>query len=301
MIIMSLQFVAHGDMFKYPGLNIRVNPVNCAGAMGAGLAKQFREHYPDMMESYTKMCLFYTITPGSVHEYITRDGSIVMLFATKDNWRDKSKYKYITDGLTELRKIILKKYDDKKYVIGIPALGCGLGGLEWNKVKPMIQDSLKGLNARLIVFEPRLSDTVGAITEFSGMYHFLSNFYSCTVLYEGTAYGNAEAAYQAGKIADPRKRGIFYDLDPNLAKMTGRIISLRPDWEQVKDQVMEDVVRDKFTQNEQLGKLLLATGDADLIEGNDWNDTYWGVSHGVGQNKLGKILMKIRKELKDNQ
>ena len=298
---MSLQFVAHGDMFKYPGLNIRVNPVNCAGAMGAGLAKQFREHYPDMLETYNKMCTFYTITPGSVHEYITRDGSIVMLFATKDNWRDKSKYKYITDGLTELRKIILKKYNNETYMIGVPALGCGLGGLEWSKVKPMIQNSLKGLDAKIIVFEPKQSDTTGAITEFAGIYHFLSNFYLCTVLYEETAYGSAEAAFQAAKIADPRQRGIFYDLDPYLAKMTGRMVNLRPDWEQVKDTVMENIIRDKFTQNEQLGKLLLATGDTDLIEGNDWNDTYWGVSHGVGQNKLGKILMKIRKELKDNQ
>jgi ribA/ribD-fused uncharacterized protein len=295
---MSLEFVSHGDMFTYPGINIRVNPVNCAGAMGAGLAKQFREHYPDMMEAYTKMCLFYTITPGSVHEYITRDGSIVMLFATKDNWRDKSKYKYITDGLEDLRKIIAKKYNSEKYMIGLPALGCGLGGLDWDKVKPMIQNALKGFDTKIIVFEPRLSDIQGAITEFSGMYNFLSNFYPCAVTYDGLTYTNSEAAFQSAKSVDLNNRTIFTDMAPLIAKMTGRMVLLRPDWEQVKDQVMEDIVRAKFTQNEQLGKLLLATGSADLIEGNDWNDTYWGVSHGVGQNKLGKILMKIRNELR---
>ena len=62
---------------------------------------------------------------------------------------------------------------------------------------------------------------------------------------------------------------------------------------------MEDICRAKFTQNEELKKKLIDTGDATLIEGNTWNDTFWGVCNGVGENNLGKILMKIREELKD--
>lgn len=67
----------------------------------------------------------------------------------------------------------------------------------------------------------------------------------------------------------------------------------------MKDGIMEEIVRAKFTQNQELKAQLLSTGDAILIEGNTWNDRYWGVDvrSGVGKNHLGKILMKIRLEL----
>lgn len=79
----------------------------------------------------------------------------------------------------------------------------------------------------------------------------------------------------------------------------GRRVKLRPDWEQVKTAVMEEVVRAKFTQNPDLAALLLSTGDAELIEGNTWGDTCWGVDlrTGRGENRLGRILMKVRAEL----
>ena len=73
---------------------------------------------------------------------------------------------------------------------------------------------------------------------------------------------------------------------------------MRADWEQVKFQVMEDCVRYKFTHHPDLRVALLATGDAELIEGNDWGDRIWGVYQGQGENRLGKILMKIRAELR---
>ena len=78
------------------------------------------------------------------------------------------------------------------------------------------------------------------------------------------------------------------------------MVNLRPDWEDVKVQVMEDIVRAKFTQNPYLGDWLFNTGDSELIEGNNWGDTTWGVDIKTkkGKNLLGKILMKIRDELK---
>ena len=78
---------------------------------------------------------------------------------------------------------------------------------------------------------------------------------------------------------------------------------MRKDWEQVKDRIMEEIVRAKFSQNEELKEQLLATGDAQLVEGNRWNDRYWGVDirSGVGENHLGKILMKVRSELRISQ
>jgi ribA/ribD-fused uncharacterized protein len=85
---------------------------------------------------------------------------------------------------------------------------------------------------------------------------------------------------------------------PGEAKKEGGKLARRPDWEQVKFQVMEDCVRYKFAHHPELKAQLLATGDAELIEGNDWGDKIWGVFHGEGENRLGKILMKIRAELR---
>lgn len=84
---------------------------------------------------------------------------------------------------------------------------------------------------------------------------------------------------------------------PNIAKAIGRKVQLRPHWEEIKDQVMYDGVKAKFSKNPILKAKLLATGDAELIEGNWWNDTYWRVCKGVGYNKLGQILMRVRDEL----
>lgn len=74
-------------------------------------------------------------------------------------------------------------------------------------------------------------------------------------------------------------------------------MQLRPDWEEAKVGIMEELVRLKFTAHADLRARLLATGDAELIEGNNWNDRFWGVCRGQGQNQLGLILMKVRSEL----
>lgn len=136
------------------------------------------------------------------------------------------------------------------------------------------------------------------IDSFRGKYYFLSNFYNAPVMYEGVMYKNNEAAFQSVKIADIAKRSSFSELDPSSAKRKGRRVRLRNDWESIKDKVMEDIVRDKFTRNESLKQRLIATGDTELIEGNTWGDNYWGVCEGRGRNKLGKILMKVREGLK---
>lgn len=88
-------------------------------------------------------------------------------------------------------------------------------------------------------------------------------------------------------------------MDGGQAKKLGRQVTLRPDWEQIKDSVMEEVIHWKFKCNKDLAEALINTGDAILIEGNTWNDRYWGVCRGTGQNKLGKILMKERDRLRE--
>lgn len=135
-----------------------------------------------------------------------------------------------------------------------------------------------------------------AITSFKGKNFFLSNFYSAPVIYNGFRFENNEAAFQAAKC--PERTSEFCALTPKGAKHLGRIVKLRPDWESVKYDVMYEVCLAKFSQHSDLRVKLIATGDAELVEGNTWGDRVWGVCGGVGENHLGKILMRIRNELR---
>ena len=135
------------------------------------------------------------------------------------------------------------------------------------------------------------------IREFIDAYAFLSNFYHSPVKYRNLIYLNAEAAFQAQKESCEKDKEQYTRMNPAQAKLVGRNCNLREDWEEIKEQTMYEIVKAKFTQNEVLARLLLATGDAYLEEGNWWHDTTWGVCNGVGQNKLGKILMRVREEL----
>lgn len=145
---------------------------------------------------------------------------------------------------------------------------------------------------------------MNTINSFSNEYQFLSNFYNAEVVHEGITYRNSEAAFQAAKTKDFRLRREFSELNPSQAKLKGRHINLRPDWEQVKDNIMYEIVKDKFTRNPNLKKLLLRTNSDILIEGNWWHDNYWGDCHcekcqsKEGKNTLGLILMRVRDEIR---
>ena len=140
------------------------------------------------------------------------------------------------------------------------------------------------------------------IDRFRGEYEFLSNFYPARVRLDGIVYQNAEAAFQAQKCADPEARAAFAELTGGQAKYKGKRVSLRPDWEAVKTDVMRRVVFAKFTQDPALAQALLDTGETPLIEGNTWRDCYWGVDlrTGKGQNRLGLILSETRAYLREN-
>jgi hypothetical protein len=136
------------------------------------------------------------------------------------------------------------------------------------------------------------------IDSFMGEYRWLSNFQQCEVWLDDKPYMTTEAAYQAAKTLDEAEReAIRMAEKPGKAKKLGMKVKLRLDWEQVKLGVMEDLLRQKFS-NDLLKAQLLATGTQELVEGNDWGDRFWGVCEGVGENHLGKILMKIRAELR---
>lgn len=136
------------------------------------------------------------------------------------------------------------------------------------------------------------------ISRFRGKYSFLSNFYPCFVEFEGVRYPSVEHAYQAAKTLDRNTRTAFSILPTaSDAKKLGRILKLRNDWEQIKEEVMYECLKSKFS-NENLKEMLLQTGDAYIEEGNNHGDMIWGTVNGQGQNKLGKLLMKIREEIK---
>jgi DNA adenine methylase len=137
------------------------------------------------------------------------------------------------------------------------------------------------------------------IDSFSGENRFLSNFWQTAIVYEGQEYPSTEHAYQAAKSLDLTvRRAVAATPTAAEAKALGRRIAMRTDWEQVKLQVMEDVLRQKFA-NPDLHEKLIATENSELTEGNTWGDRFWGVCNGVGENHLGKLLMKIRDDLQE--
>jgi N-glycosidase YbiA len=139
------------------------------------------------------------------------------------------------------------------------------------------------------------------IGPFRDKYRFLSNFQRCPLVYDGIFYPSAEHAYVASKTLDLKER---FDISlietAGQAKRYGKNIPIRKDWDKIKIDIMREIVRIKF-HNTELKEMLLATGDEELIEINEWHDTTWGVCDGVGENWLGKILMEIRAELKKDE
>jgi len=140
---------------------------------------------------------------------------------------------------------------------------------------------------------------------FKDELYFLSNFYPSKILYKGTFWPTVEHAYQGEKCSDLDMAEVIRNvLTPEHAKGIGKRVAIRKDWEEIKIDVMTDLVLAKFTQNEELKKKLLNTGNLKLIEGNYWHDNFWGncycnkCKHIEGQNILGIILMEIRNILK---
>lgn len=138
------------------------------------------------------------------------------------------------------------------------------------------------------------------IDKFDGEYAFLSNFYDSPIkpFNDWILYPTVEHAFQAAKTNDiGMRKKIASQPTPGKAKSLGRHVDLIPNWREDRIYVMYQCLRAKFEIPDLRAKLL-STGDAHLIEGNWWGDTYWGVCNGVGSNNLGKLLMKIREELK---
>jgi ribA/ribD-fused uncharacterized protein len=144
-----------------------------------------------------------------------------------------------------------------------------------------------------------MDEAIMTIMRFAQRYYFLSNFHPVLtgIEYEGMVYGSVEAAYQAAKTLDPIERRKISRMDARHAKEAGKRVTLRPDWNLIKLDVMETLLRKKFIDLPHFAKELMDTNPEELIEGNTWGDTYWGRCGGRGHNHLGRLLMKLRAEL----
>lgn len=153
-----------------------------------------------------------------------------------------------------------------------------------------------------VTVEKELAVDAAVIDRFEGPHRFLSNFYSSPLELEGRRWPTVEHAYQAAKTTDrTAQEQIRTAATPGRAKRLGQQVTLRPNWDERRLVVMRRLVAAKFAVGSDLAGRLLATGDAELIEGNTWGDTFWGqvVRDGrpVGHNHLGRLLMARRSEL----
>lgn len=136
-----------GDIFESPA-QVIVNTVNTVGVMGKGLALSFKQRYPDMFESYKLACEKHQFTMGKLMLYQEADHWI-LLFPTKENWRNPSKLEYIEKGLMKF----VNSYADKHISsIAFPKLGCGNGELNWDDVRPLMEKYLKKLPIDVYIY-----------------------------------------------------------------------------------------------------------------------------------------------------
>jgi O-acetyl-ADP-ribose deacetylase (regulator of RNase III) len=147
-----------GDFFDY-NADIRINTVNCVGVMGAGVALEFKNKYPDMFKAYVKVCNEKKIEPGNPYIWEEQDlfsKCVIINLPTKIHWKNPSKYEYVKKDLEWLRQYL--KCKDKNCVVTLPALGCGHGGLNWSIIRNEIEYYLGDMQAKILVFEPSSSN-----------------------------------------------------------------------------------------------------------------------------------------------
>lgn len=142
-----------GNIFDEDEVDGIVNPVNCQGIMGKGLALAFKRNYPDNFRKYNKACKDGNVDIGSM--FVTFDQGYypyIVNFPTKKSWRNKSKIDWIISGLNDLRWAIV---NFEMYKVAMPAVGCGLGGLHFEQVQPLIERILGDLEGvEIVVYKP---------------------------------------------------------------------------------------------------------------------------------------------------
>jgi len=147
-----------GDILESDA-DMLVNPVNCVGVMGAGLAKQFAKRYPTLVQPYKTACEFGGVAIGAERNRLFDfyvEGKCIVCFPTKQHWHDNSTLLIIEKSLITLRGWLLDEHEWQTSV-ALPPIGCGLGGLDWKNVKPLVEKHLGDLPNMVYVYEPKRS------------------------------------------------------------------------------------------------------------------------------------------------
>ena len=147
-----MKFINQGDIFE-SSCEVIVNPINCVGVMGGGLALAFKKKFPKHFDIYKKMCDRGEIRVGELYIVDGDENHKVLLFPTKIHWKNPSLMEYVVDGL----KYLAENYEKMGIKsVAIPALGCGLGGLNWEDVKEKIISILSEIDDKveIEIYEP---------------------------------------------------------------------------------------------------------------------------------------------------
>ncbi len=149
---MSNIIFVRGNLF-HSSMQTYTNTINTVGVMGAGIAKQFKTKFPAMFKDYQQRCEHHKVIAGEPYLWKPTDEGTawVLNFPTKQHWRGKSKIEWIEEGLAYL----LHHYCEWGIQsLAVPALGCSLGGLKWEQVKPVMENYLGQLDIPVEIYEP---------------------------------------------------------------------------------------------------------------------------------------------------
>lgn len=147
----------NGDLFE-AGAETLVNPVNCVGVMGAGIALEFKRRFPLVFREYRDACFGSRLEPGGILPVrISAEGPFrprwIVHLATKNDWRTVSRLEWVDEGL---RRLSVWLAESPVATIAVPALGCGKGGLLWDKVRRLIERHLgNAAEQRVLVYPPQ--------------------------------------------------------------------------------------------------------------------------------------------------
>lgn len=148
--------IEQGDLFASDA-DALVNPVNCKGVMGAGVAKQMLDRFPEPCKTFNQHSKRNGVRPGRAYRYSHVEVHHIIMLTTKDHWRDPSKLDWIRNGVEDLRKTIARyNFEDPEHPIdhvAMPAIGCGYGGLDWPDVRVILEDQLEDSE---VTYEVRL-------------------------------------------------------------------------------------------------------------------------------------------------
>ncbi len=177
-----------------------VNTVNTVGVMGKGIALQFKNRFPNNFKIYANACKNNELNVGKLlvveEETLLKGSKIIINFPTKTHWRLPSEYSYIESGLVELVKVIEEKQIKS---IAIPPLGSGNGGLDWNKVKVLLEKQLSDLNCEIYIYEP--SKAIQEVLKKERVKLTPARAMILSVLYDLTRNGEFVSEFAAEKVA----------------------------------------------------------------------------------------------------